>query len=72
MNYFRSQKLRNRPDRGGPIADQEGADSGSTNRELSDSAEDIFSVAKNHRADIIAREKAFKAHTGTKSKVPRG
>jgi hypothetical protein len=36
-------------------------DSGSSEAELTKSADDIFSVAADHRAGVIARDKATKA-----------
>lgn len=63
MNKWR---IRNRPDRGGPIADQAGEDSGSVNSELSKSADDIYSVATKHRSTVIAKDKAAKARRKSK------
>jgi hypothetical protein len=54
-------RIRNRPDRGGPIADQDKDDGGSANSELTKSAGDIYDVAAEHRKAVIAKDKAAKA-----------
>jgi hypothetical protein len=72
VNYFRkrhpghpiARKLRNRVDRGGSVADQAGADSGSVDSELTDDAGSMFDFAQRtrkerelrlHGADVKAR-----------------
>jgi hypothetical protein len=63
MNKWR---LRNRPDRGGPIADQDPDDGGSVNSELSGAAESVYdtamhSVAAQHRETVKKKDAAAKA-----------
>jgi hypothetical protein len=51
MNSFRKRKsLRNRPDRGGAIADQSNDDGGSVDSELSDAAGSMADFAAKDRA----------------------
>jgi hypothetical protein len=61
MNRYRMRQLRNRPDRGGPIADQDPDDGGSVNSELYGAADDVYAEASKHRAGVIQKDLAAKA-----------
>lgn len=77
MNFYRrrppnhplARKLRNRPDRGGSVADESGDDAGSVDRELTGDVESMDDFAQRsrkerearlHGADIKARAKKSK------------